>query len=603
MVPTYFFPLLCFSTFHFAFPQKDLSYYIYDSPSWQKLIFNCSEHSHHGGENKALMQLKHSAWRTYDPEKALLFVIPVLLGPATRNLCFHSREEIWSTMTKLLLGSSYYHRYTGQDHVIISTDFRPKHFIRRFHHQKIFDDVFFNIMWAGHEEYIYDHGVTRCMVAGPYSSNTPDHGLFESDDRFLSRPHRTFFIGQVDDRKAYADRMKVLLESDKLQAPHVFMTSKKSSQIPSCNGTAKVKCSTGHDSRKFQSLLKGSKFNFVFSGDSTTTSRLYDGLHAGSVPVLFRPDSFFLEGLPFQCIVPWADIVVSINRQLFERNAISAIETALKGVSEDKMKASRAAMRNHLRDLSWTTNGSHVAMNMLVELATKCLSTQVILAKIRRYALYIAKSDGVLSANEEALMGQALDRTPNATSKAAHTAINDTVLQLFRHSMETYLRVLVDGNVFAASTMDHLLTSFVVTSQKKNKAPLPFDKILTGNLFWINSSLSNYPVVMWPTPAPLTATASKSRLQQGTLPPRGDGSKDGLFMPHCSRDQSIIHQKFRQAAESSRRKSKDSEPLAYLPRVREGVSQSAQKLFYEHLEKRTLFEDAKKARRLAMVVD
>ena len=82
--------------------------------------------------------------------------------------------------------------------------------------------------------------------------------------------------------------------------------------------------------------MKQSKFNLVYSGDTVSTTRLYDGIATKSIPVLFRHEDYFIRGLPFQCKIPWKEIVVGINRTLYTDMPVEAINRAIKSVQNNE---------------------------------------------------------------------------------------------------------------------------------------------------------------------------------------------------------------------------------------------------------------------------
>ena len=58
--------------------------------------------------------------------------------------------------------------------------------------------------------------------------------------------------------------------------------------------------------------MKQSKFAFILPGDTASSSRLYDAISSGTVPIILS--NHLLEvGLPFIDRVPWKDLVVFLG--------------------------------------------------------------------------------------------------------------------------------------------------------------------------------------------------------------------------------------------------------------------------------------------------
>ena len=61
----------------------------------------------------SIQQLSNHSWRVYEEEEALLFVIPLMLGSASRKYCNLTLNEISRRASDLLLQSKYFLRFEG----------------------------------------------------------------------------------------------------------------------------------------------------------------------------------------------------------------------------------------------------------------------------------------------------------------------------------------------------------------------------------------------------------------------------------------------------------------------------------------------------------
>ena len=215
---------------------------MYNSSSWSALIEGCTTNTdpnaatdhavHYKTEYNALLQLSNHPWRVYEPEEALIFVIPLMLGTASRGLCHLNSQEISKRATSLLLKSEFFNRYKGSDHLLINSDWR----VRSVSHP--LESALKNAIFGIQEHYKNERRfhIERCDIAVPYGGEY-DYSENNSDDlykEFVSKKYNTFFIGQISTKWAYADRYHGFLHSDDndFQKPHIFATFSNSKCRP-----------------------------------------------------------------------------------------------------------------------------------------------------------------------------------------------------------------------------------------------------------------------------------------------------------------------------------------------------------------------------------
>lgn len=116
-----------------------------------------------------------------------------------------------------------------------------------------------------------------------------------------------------------------------------------------------TKCRVKNDQETYSSLMLQSKYSLVYSERSITTVMLYDGIAALTIPILFRGKDFFQRGLPFQCIIPWDEIVAEIDRHAYSDNPARAISDAVRFLERNTSWVERALtlIQHHQPDLLW----------------------------------------------------------------------------------------------------------------------------------------------------------------------------------------------------------------------------------------------------------
>lgn len=216
-------------------------FYMYDSAEWSELIEGCrksdrSDHPvHFKSEYNAIIQLHDHPWRVYEPEEALLFVIPLMLGTASIGMCRLSYDQIAKKATRLLVNNEYFNRYQGSDHFLLNTDWRVRAIKGPL--SLAFKNVIFGI-----QEHYKNHRkfhIERCDVAVPYGGsyvyskdNDKPASSVQSDvyTEFTAKKFYTFFIGQIGTNWAYSDRYHGFLNinDSNMHQPRVFATSSNS---------------------------------------------------------------------------------------------------------------------------------------------------------------------------------------------------------------------------------------------------------------------------------------------------------------------------------------------------------------------------------------
>ena len=116
------------------------------------------------------------------------------------------------------------------------------------------------------------------------------------------------------------------------------------------------------------SFLRRARFSLCLRGDVPSSPRPYEAIRFGAIPVIVS-DHLWRIGIPFQCLVPWRLMTISIAESVFATGAAAA----LRAIADDTLPAAERRMRELIahfgRDVLWRHPASRVAENALLEAA------------------------------------------------------------------------------------------------------------------------------------------------------------------------------------------------------------------------------------------
>ena len=110
------------------------------------------------------------------------------------------------------------------------------------------------------------------------------------------------------------------------------------------------------------------RFALCPRGDTPTSTRPYDAIAYGAIPIIVS-DHVWRMGMPFQCLVPYELMTMSIPEADIEQDASGALQRIVQQTTPATEKRMRKLLHHFRRDLLWRAEGSRVAENLLLEAA------------------------------------------------------------------------------------------------------------------------------------------------------------------------------------------------------------------------------------------
>eukprot|EP01071_Lankesteria_metandrocarpae_P012769 Lankesteria_metandrocarpae@DN624_c0_g1_i1.p1 len=200
--------------------QFEVPFYIYDIPEMEP-AFECALRSEQRstfnlGEVYAYTQLKHHPWRVYNPEKALLFVVP--LYPGMMGQCKLQISHAMRAIAEL----PFYKRNMGWDHLLVGDYWYTRFFVGEL----IPEFANFTLGGMG----CFSLTSFRCTVTIPKTSQTVPRDPFPGplsatvEDFLSQKKFNLFFQGRTEVRPSYKVRRKALTELHDILVPSLIAT-------------------------------------------------------------------------------------------------------------------------------------------------------------------------------------------------------------------------------------------------------------------------------------------------------------------------------------------------------------------------------------------
>ena len=442
-------------------PKQKILFYIYDTPEFQ-FLKNCSSrfnytlnvHGKHEDDILFLTRIYVHPSRTKNPEKAKIFIIPVILGSIFRFLSYkfacternagkcllekgvcgkNSRmHTMMENAARGVMKSEFFKKNDGKDHLIVSSDFRaqnsnwyPKEFgalVRKVSFGTFEEfwapilmntQVVFNYADSGRNGVKIKRIRSRCSIVTPYVNKVEiedfeDNSINEMKN-ISDRKIDFLFMGQWNQKGSYAHRRRFNLifhrglnelggktrifantvafgkttkncEYSKFKNlinssdPHQTIIGKNTQLEPVAKTAPKLTNCKIPASMKtdYLELLSNTKLALIISGDTASTSRIYDAIERGAIPIVVS-DLLPMVGLPFKYKVPWERLVYFLSVHSDEQSVLRVLEDI--SVRMGELEEKQRLLKKYGKEvLWWSKGGSNVVDNLVDEAYYKCMA-------------------------------------------------------------------------------------------------------------------------------------------------------------------------------------------------------------------------------------
>jgi hypothetical protein len=366
---------------------------------------------HCAAEYFAHKELQEHRWRTHSQSEAVVFILPVYLGSSHRGACGGGKITHFARMDALasaIRALPAFKKSLGHDHMIIAPDFM----VIGPHIGPELSATVQNFTFGHFESNRGNRAEIpwRCTVVVPYDdargksgepAATPEAdlekrraALHASSNEytfadFLKREANFAFSGQVDSRAGYSARAAfvrapaTINNRNNVAGGYIGPRSRYQTRMPtfSCSHMHPTAGCTKHwTGAMWGNTLRSSLFSLMFRGDSATSGRLYDAVFQDTLSVVISND-LPRFGLPFQCLVPWDNILLSVEEQCFMDDP-NAVLSSVGDMPLIDIEYYWEAMRTFRRDILWNVPGSRVVDNILLTAMQTCIDSSMHKARV-----------------------------------------------------------------------------------------------------------------------------------------------------------------------------------------------------------------------------
>lgn len=348
--------------------EEEKLFYMYDLPeefwwSWPQDSANCSNSDYVGQEHKAFSGMgelvvpddglfltwhfslfsslynryKRSRLRTYDPEKASVFIIPYdlsldgFVNPKTcnwRRRCSQGRAK---KLESILSGSKWFQRYQGKDHVVLWSlgqyNPYPLEYCDSFM-MKFCKNCMFTCYWM--DPLLVDNR----FVSVPFPS------AYHWHDSIVNLPW--------DTKNAPARNISVVYlgSTQTLTPPHTHIRRAMAQQCVKhkyCEWLKIAHSSKDGSISDYLQIYKKSVFCLSPPGDDPGRKAVFDAIISGCIPVIFHPSTLYNQYYWHLSEEDALDISVSVPGVLVKSNKFQFMDFLL-SIDMDVIKAKQEAI-------------------------------------------------------------------------------------------------------------------------------------------------------------------------------------------------------------------------------------------------------------------
>uniref|UniRef100_A0A7S4RCV8 Exostosin GT47 domain-containing protein n=2 Tax=Alexandrium monilatum TaxID=311494 RepID=A0A7S4RCV8_9DINO len=366
---------------------SSVPFYMYDLPHWSE---GCTDpmfymwgdrvpgvfHQNEFPDVALYEVLKDHPWRVKNGDNAKLFVVPGYFGSSYKGMCGNHEDNMAQT-AQMLEESPWYQRSRGSDHLISAFEFslKPGTF------KKMEPYVTRLIVLHLEKRAYYNRSVV--VPYGPLSARGVD--IHEVPP--AKRRHSLFFMGQADVRPQYQQRRRalhllpasfndsVLIQATQLRQRFDRADTKDDpaglkERLPNCEPPELVSgCKMKFSLETYARLGEQSNYSLVIEGDSPSTSRLYDAMQFGQVPIIIS-SNWKEIAMPFPDELPWDDLAVFLSPDQFVQDPVGTMSAAVKEAS----RSARWKLLEKVRFLlDWHHGGTCIGTAVLSDVGRRFL--------------------------------------------------------------------------------------------------------------------------------------------------------------------------------------------------------------------------------------
>lgn len=207
-------------------------------------------------------------------------------------------------------------------------------------------------------------------------------------DSWQNRYYNFVFIGRLDPwHKTYKFRyelgtklygyMKKFSTNHPGQYPYIYATnSYEHHKFVPCKKSCSYQCANCFDAQLSSNYLKhiyNSKFGLVIKGDTPSTSRFYDLVASGTIPIIIS-NFLYLEGLPFKNLVDYHKFCYFIDENLSYHKIINQIYQITAQSNQTEVAEKLKYLKFYAPEILWRRNSTRVSENILLEAAQPCVN-------------------------------------------------------------------------------------------------------------------------------------------------------------------------------------------------------------------------------------
>jgi hypothetical protein len=482
-------------------------FYIYKGFGLDELV-DCADEEWDASEDSQLMaevfffgQLANHPARTMDQAAASLFVVPVFphlsfdvgfgqengyqvrytvqrnkAGELNEKLCEKKTHAQRMQAVELALqASEAFARHNGSDHIFISNAYNVKEILEAYNprlRQLLAGTIHGWYEPADHlVPIVTTQVVSDCTIVVPFvESNFSVAELEKGHKRNITLLFRGAIkaMGNGSPRRHFPALAKGISGAD----------------IEDRSPRGKRVTGTEHK-QSMADLMRRSKFCLVPSGDTPNTSRLFDALAAGCIPVIISQ----LVSLPFDDIIPWHLMAIVIPTPKYTADPVGTVRSLVTSLSAVEVARLQKGIAKHAGGVLWRHRAgtSRVAVNVL-ETACKILRRRSVCKRglneqgyygeeqyVKRQQDATAEHDTTVAAIRSAIGGTdmvapvavAVPPVPSASAAATAAAAAATAGAIAAADTEALLRSSMQVMKAMSKTERHLFLGLEAEEQGK----------------------------------------------------------------------------------------------------------------------------------------